>query len=80
MLDPTKLVEEKMKAFTYLAFPNSSHPVLNKGTPQSENDDETEQGLVTSVTCGIMSVSRTWASCEQIAVQFSPMEPSASTP
>ncbi|KAG8471910.1 hypothetical protein CXB51_036456 [Gossypium anomalum] len=54
ILDPTKLEEQKMKAFAYLVFPNSVHSVLPEGSLRVEGEP-IENGIITSVTHGIMS-------------------------
>lgn len=56
ILDPTKLEEQKMKAFAYLVFPNSVHSVLPEGSLRVEGEP-IENGIITSVTHGIMSVA-----------------------
>ncbi|KAF3446410.1 hypothetical protein FNV43_RR11589 [Rhamnella rubrinervis] len=56
ILDPTKLEEQKMKAFTYLVFPNSVFSVLPEGSLQVEGEP-VENGIITSVTQGSMSGS-----------------------
>ncbi|GJV11762.1 exosome complex exonuclease RRP46 [Tanacetum coccineum] len=48
LLDPSKIEEQKVKAFIYLVFPNSIVSVL----PQ----DVKEHGIITSVTHGAMAV------------------------
>lgn len=55
ILDPTKLEEQKMKAFAYLVFPNSVRSVLPEGSLRVEGEP-IENGIITSVTHGIMSV------------------------
>ncbi|XP_022756350.1 exosome complex exonuclease RRP46 homolog isoform X2 [Durio zibethinus] len=55
ILDPTKLEEQKMKAFAYLVFPNSVHSVLPEGS-LSVQGEPIEHGIITSVTHGTMSV------------------------
>ncbi|XVF48560.1 hypothetical protein PTKIN_Ptkin03bG0200200 [Pterospermum kingtungense] len=55
ILDPTKLEEQKMKAFAYLVFPNSVHSVLPEGS-LSVNGEPMEYGIITSVTHGTMPV------------------------
>ncbi|MBA0699895.1 hypothetical protein Goshw_007999 [Gossypium schwendimanii] len=55
ILDPTKLEEQqKMQAFAYLVFPNSVHSVLPEGSLRVEGEP-IENGIITSVTHGIMS-------------------------
>ncbi|TYH36001.1 hypothetical protein ES332_D13G234700v1 [Gossypium tomentosum] len=49
ILDPTKLEEQKMKAFAYLVFPNSVHSVLPEGSLRVEGEP-IENGIITSVT------------------------------
>ncbi|TYJ02289.1 hypothetical protein E1A91_A13G217400v1 [Gossypium mustelinum] len=56
ILDPTKLEEQKMKAFAYLVFPNSVRSVLPEGSLRVEGEP-IENGIITSVTHGIMSVA-----------------------
>lgn len=56
ILDPTKLEEQKMKAFTYLVFPNSVLSVLSEGALRV-NGEPIEHGIITSVTHGLMSVN-----------------------
>ncbi|GFP83888.1 exosome complex exonuclease rrp46 homolog [Phtheirospermum japonicum] len=46
ILDPTKLEEQKMKAFVYLAFPSSVQSVLPEGSTN---------GIITSLTHGVMA-------------------------
>ncbi|PRQ27516.1 putative exosome complex component Rrp41, PNPase/RNase PH domain-containing protein [Rosa chinensis] len=55
ILDPSKLEEQKMKAFVYLVFPNSVLSNLPEGqlTVQGE---PMEHGIITSVTQGAMPV------------------------
>lgn len=55
ILDPTKLEEQKMKAFSYLVFPNSVLSVLPEGSSKVQGEP-TESGLITSVTQGAMAV------------------------
>ncbi|KAJ0082149.1 hypothetical protein Patl1_12002 [Pistacia atlantica] len=55
ILDPTKLEEQKMKAFAYLVFPNSILSVLPEGSSLVEGEPM-EHGIITSVTHGAMSV------------------------
>ncbi|KAL4326428.1 hypothetical protein GQ457_11G016850 [Hibiscus cannabinus] len=55
ILDPTKLEEQNMKAFAYLVFPNSVHSVLPEGS-LSVQGEPIENGIITSVTHGVMSV------------------------
>jgi exosome complex component RRP46 len=55
MLDPTKLEEQKMKAFAYLVFPNSILSVLPEGALKVKGEPM-EHGIITSVTQGAMSV------------------------
>ncbi|KAH1033265.1 hypothetical protein J1N35_045439 [Gossypium stocksii] len=55
ILDPTKLEEQKTKAFAYLVFPNSVHSVLPEGSLRVEGEP-IENGIITSVTHGIMPV------------------------
>ncbi|XP_042483713.1 exosome complex exonuclease RRP46 homolog isoform X2 [Macadamia integrifolia] len=55
ILDPTKLEEQKMEAFTYLVFPNSVLSVLPEGSLQVDGE-LMEHGIITSVTHGVISV------------------------
>ncbi|KAI4355049.1 hypothetical protein L6164_003863 [Bauhinia variegata] len=55
ILDPTKLEEQKMKAFVYLVFPNTIVSVLPEGSSHV-GGEPMEHGLITSVTQGAMSV------------------------
>ncbi|KAK9273365.1 hypothetical protein L1049_018174 [Liquidambar formosana] len=55
ILDPTKLEEQKMKAFAYLVFPNSILSVLPQGSSLVEGEPM-EHGIITSVTHGVMLV------------------------
>lgn len=55
ILDPTKLEEQKMKAFAYLVFPNSILSVLSEGSSVVEGEPM-KHGIITSVTHGVMSV------------------------
>ncbi|XP_073111175.1 exosome complex exonuclease RRP46 homolog isoform X2 [Elaeis guineensis] len=52
--DPTKAEEEKMQAFAYLVFPNSSLSVF----PKASSPVDDEPGIITSVTHGLMSDTR----------------------
>ncbi|KAH9761201.1 exosome complex exonuclease RRP46-like [Citrus sinensis] len=54
ILDPTKLEEQKMKAFAYLVFPNSILSVLPEGSSLVQGEPM-EHGIITSVTHGAMS-------------------------
>ncbi|KAM1052942.1 hypothetical protein ACFX13_000521 [Malus domestica] len=54
ILDPSKLEEQKMKAFAYLVFPNSL-TILQEGGSQV-GGEPMEHGIITSVTQGAMSV------------------------
>ncbi|KAF9612785.1 hypothetical protein IFM89_003795 [Coptis chinensis] len=55
LLDPTKLEEQKMKAFAYLVFPNSVASILPEASLQVEGE-LLEHGMITSVTHGVMLV------------------------
>ncbi|XP_071690710.1 exosome complex exonuclease RRP46 homolog [Rutidosis leptorrhynchoides] len=52
LLDPSKLEEQKVKAFVYLVFPNSVVSVL----PEGSRGEVVEHGIITSVTHGVMAV------------------------
>ncbi|KAL1364032.1 hypothetical protein HN51_012185 [Arachis hypogaea] len=54
-LDPNKQEEEKMKAFSYLVFPNLNVSVLPERSTQ-KGGEPTAHGIITSVTHGAMSV------------------------
>ncbi|KAK1266363.1 hypothetical protein QJS04_geneDACA002695 [Acorus gramineus] len=56
ILDPSKAEEEKFQAYTHLVFPNSSLSVLPEGLPRVEGKP-VEDGIITSVTHGTMSVN-----------------------
>ncbi|PIA29250.1 hypothetical protein AQUCO_06100041v1 [Aquilegia coerulea] len=55
LLDPTKLEEQKMDAFSCLVFPNSVLSIRPEASPQVEGE-KTEHGIITSVNRGVMSV------------------------
>ncbi|XP_062077272.1 exosome complex exonuclease RRP46 homolog [Humulus lupulus] len=55
ILDPTKLEEQKMKAFAYLVFPNTALSVRPEGSAPVK-DEPLEHGIITSVTQGAMAV------------------------
>ncbi|KAK7340238.1 hypothetical protein VNO77_20937 [Canavalia gladiata] len=55
ILDPTKHEEEKMKAFSYLVFPNEIVSVLPERSLQA-GSEPVAHGIITSVTQGAMSV------------------------
>ncbi|KAL8522070.1 hypothetical protein ACS0TY_012286 [Phlomoides rotata] len=55
LLDPSKLEEEKMKAFVCLAFPCSFASVLPDGSTTT-GGEPMEDGLITSLTHGVMTV------------------------
>ncbi|KAI9191359.1 hypothetical protein LWI28_007455 [Acer negundo] len=55
ILDPTKLEEQKMKAFAYLVFPNSILSVLPEVSSPAKGEP-VEHGIITSITHGAMSV------------------------
>ncbi|KAL1532514.1 exosome non-catalytic core subunit rrp46 [Salvia divinorum] len=55
LLDPSKLEEQKMKAFVCLVFPSSVHSITpEESTPATTKS--TEQEIITSLTHGIMAV------------------------
>ncbi|XP_042509961.1 LOW QUALITY PROTEIN: exosome complex exonuclease RRP46 homolog [Macadamia integrifolia] len=54
ILDPTKLEEQKIEAFTYLVFPNSVLSVLPEGSSHIDGEPM-EHGIITSVTHGVIS-------------------------
>ncbi|KAL6556621.1 hypothetical protein OROGR_005909 [Orobanche gracilis] len=56
ILDPSKIEEQKMKAFVYLAFPSSVQSVLLEG-PMN--------GIITSLTHGVMPVDDYFQCVEQ---------------
>ncbi|CAL9756397.1 unnamed protein product [Musa acuminata subsp. burmannicoides] len=55
ILDPTKAEEQKIQAFAYLVFPNSPLSIL-PSAPSAEVDGPIENGIITSVTHGVMPV------------------------
>ncbi|KAM5565534.1 exosome complex exonuclease RRP46 [Rosa sericea] len=55
ILDPSKLEEQKMKAFVYLVFPNSVLSNLPEGQLKVQGEPM-EHGIITSVTQGAMPV------------------------
>lgn len=55
LLDPSKLEEQRMKAFVYLVFPNSTLSVLPEEALKVRGEPM-EHGLITSSTHGVMSV------------------------
>ncbi|OVA08571.1 Exoribonuclease [Macleaya cordata] len=55
ILDPTKVEEQNLQAFTYLVFPNSVHSVVPEESLRVEGEPM-EHGIITSVTRGAMSV------------------------
>jgi exosome complex component RRP46 len=55
ILDPTKLEEQKMKAVSYLVFPNTVLSVLPGGS-LCVGGEPMEHGIITSVTHGVMEV------------------------
>nr|XP_043610645.1 exosome complex exonuclease RRP46 homolog [Erigeron canadensis] len=55
LLDPSKIEEQKMKAFVYLVFPNSVVSVLPEGSSKPSGE-VMEHGIITSVTHGVMAV------------------------
>ncbi|KAL6212555.1 hypothetical protein ACLB2K_017773 [Fragaria x ananassa] len=55
ILDPSKLEEQKMKAFVYLVFPNSVLSNLPEGQLKVQGGPM-EHGIITSVTQGAMPV------------------------
>lgn len=55
LLDPNKIEEEKVKAFIYLVFPNSTVSVLPQGSV-GPGGEVKEHGIITSVTHGVMAV------------------------
>ncbi|KAI3745625.1 hypothetical protein L6452_08026 [Arctium lappa] len=54
-LDPSKIEEQKVKAFVCLVFPNSMVSVLPQGSLRS-GGELMEHGIITSVTHGMMAV------------------------
>ncbi|KVH99866.1 Exoribonuclease, phosphorolytic domain 1 [Cynara cardunculus var. scolymus] len=55
LLDPSKIEEQKVKAFVYLVFPNSMVSVLPQGSLRL-GGELMEHGIITSVTHGMMAV------------------------
>ncbi|CAN4127895.1 unnamed protein product [Withania somnifera] len=54
LLDPSKLEEQRMKAYVYLVFPNSALSVLPEESLKVRGEPM-EHGLITSSTHGVMS-------------------------
>ncbi|KAM0886149.1 hypothetical protein ACQ4PT_029849 [Festuca glaucescens] len=53
ILDTSKAEEKQLKSFAHLVFPNSSKSVDLKESQQK--DGQSERGLITSITHGVMS-------------------------
>ncbi|KAG8061835.1 hypothetical protein GUJ93_ZPchr0003g18440 [Zizania palustris] len=53
ILDTSKAEEQQLKSFAHLVFPNSRKSASSKAANQKEEDSE--QGLITSITHGVMS-------------------------
>uniref|UniRef100_A0ACD5WGF2 Uncharacterized protein n=1 Tax=Avena sativa TaxID=4498 RepID=A0ACD5WGF2_AVESA len=53
ILDTSKAEEQQLKSFAHLVFPNSSKSVDLKEPQQKDGDSE--RGLITSITHGVMS-------------------------
>lgn len=66
ILDPSKLEEQKMKAFVCLIFPSSVNSVLPEGSA-------TEQGIITSLTHGVMTVDDYFHCVEQGRAAVTPL-------
>ncbi|KAL6501976.1 hypothetical protein OROGR_027109 [Orobanche gracilis] len=64
ILDPSKIEEQKMKAFVYLAFPSSVQSVLPEG-PTS--------GIITSLTHGVIPVDDYFQCVEQGRAAITPL-------
>ncbi|KAL3632884.1 exosome non-catalytic core subunit rrp46 [Castilleja foliolosa] len=64
ILDPTKLEEQKMKAFVYLSFPSSVQSVLPEGSTN---------GIITSLTHGVMAVEDYFQCVEQGRAAITPL-------
>ncbi|KAK6140912.1 hypothetical protein DH2020_025340 [Rehmannia glutinosa] len=64
LLDPNKLEEQKTKAFVCLAFPSSVHSVLTEGSIN---------GIITSLTHGVMAVDDYFQCVEQGRAAITPL-------
>ncbi|GER54414.1 ribosomal protein S5 domain 2-like superfamily protein [Striga asiatica] len=64
ILDPSKLEEQKMKAFVCLAFPGSARSVV---------PEESANGIITSVTRGVMAVDDYLQCIEQGRAAITPL-------
>ncbi|KAH6757645.1 hypothetical protein C2S51_038793 [Perilla frutescens var. frutescens] len=72
ILDPSKLEEQKMKAFVCLVFPSSVNSVLPEGSTDA-SAKSTEQGIITSLTRGVMTVDDYFHSVEQGRAAVTPL-------
>ncbi|KAL6524080.1 exosome non-catalytic core subunit rrp46 [Orobanche minor] len=64
ILDPSKIEEQKMKAFVYLAFPSTVQSVLPEGPTN---------GIITSLTHGVMPVDDYFQCVEQGRAAITPL-------
>ncbi|KAL1552428.1 exosome non-catalytic core subunit rrp46 [Salvia divinorum] len=72
LLDPSKLEEQKMKAFVCLVFPSSVNSVLpEESTPATTKS--TEQEIITSLTHGVMTVDDYFHCVEQGRAAVAPL-------
>ncbi|KAL2525556.1 Ribosomal protein S5 domain 2-like superfamily protein [Abeliophyllum distichum] len=71
ILDPNKLEEQKMKALVYLVFRNSIMSVLDEESTQV--GESIENGIVTSVTHGVMTVNNYFRCLEQGRAAIKPL-------
>ncbi|KAG6391246.1 hypothetical protein SASPL_148999 [Salvia splendens] len=70
LLDPSKLEEQKMKAFVCLVFPSSIHSITpEESTPATT----TEQEIITSLTHGVMTVDDYFHCVEQGRAAITPL-------
>ncbi|KAG8375585.1 hypothetical protein BUALT_Bualt10G0115800 [Buddleja alternifolia] len=67
ILDPSKLEEQKMKGFVCLAFPTSVNSIL------PESGESMEQGIITSLTHGVMTVEDYFQCLEQGRAAIKPL-------
>ncbi|XP_047968414.1 exosome complex exonuclease RRP46 homolog [Salvia hispanica] len=72
LLDPSKLEEQKMKAFVCLVFPSSVHSITpEESTPATTKS--TEQEIITSLTHGVMTVDDYFHCVEQGRAAITPL-------
>ncbi|EYU20440.1 hypothetical protein ABFS82_01G020800 [Erythranthe guttata] len=72
LLDPSKLEEQKMKAFVCLVFPSSIHSVLPEGSISIGGESKGD-GIITSLTHGVMRVEDYFQCVEQGRAAITPL-------